>query len=151
MSAHNGRDGRARDTTEAVSGTHPFVSRSSVEVDGGPEAPAEARRVLADCLEGRVTERVLEDAGLLVSELVTNSVVHGRAGAGVRVELTVGLSEERVRVEVTDPGPGFGDVGGAAADEPGGFGLFLVTQVADAWGVSGEEDPTTVWFELRRR
>jgi anti-sigma regulatory factor (Ser/Thr protein kinase) len=123
-----------------------------VEVRGGPEAPAEARRVLADCLSGHVAERVLEDAGLLVSELVTNSVTHGATGESKHLEVSVGLSEERVRVVVTDPGPGFvADAATGGVDEPGGFGLFLVTQVADAWGVSGEEEPTTVWFELRRR
>ena len=43
----------------------------------------------------------------------------------------------------------------APADDPtpsedaGGYGLFLVTQIADAWGIS-ENDETKVWFELRR-
>jgi anti-sigma regulatory factor (Ser/Thr protein kinase) len=127
------------------------VSPSSVHVGGGRDAPSEARRIVAERLTGEVTERVLEDCGLLVSELVTNSVVHGHIGHERHVLLSIEVSGERVRVEVTDPGPGFAtDTTTPGADEPGGFGLFLVTQVADAWGVSGDSDPTTVWFELRR-
>jgi anti-sigma regulatory factor (Ser/Thr protein kinase) len=120
-------------------------------VEGGRDAPSEARRIVAERLGGVVADRVLEDCGLLVSELVTNSVVHGRVGHERHVALSIDVSGERVRVEVTDPGPGFAsDTSTPGADEPGGFGLFLVTQVADAWGVSGETEPTTVWFELRR-
>src|SRR5207245_2733634 len=54
----------------------------------------------------------------------------------------------RVRVEVSDPGPGFQPR--TAGPEPGGFGLMLVERLADRWGV----DPggrSRVWFEIDRR
>jgi anti-sigma regulatory factor (Ser/Thr protein kinase) len=126
------------------------VSYTSVEVPGGPQAPSQARRALHAELAGRVPEALLDDAGLLVSELVTNSVLHGRAGSEATVGLRLGVDGERVRVEVTDVGPGFdpSTVEGGPEDH-GGYGLFLVTQLADAWGVAPGEAPTQVWFELR--
>ncbi len=122
---------------------------SDVQLAGGPGAPAEARRALRESLHDRVPSRVLEDAGLLVSELVTNSVMHGQVSAEARVGLRLGVNERRVRIEVRDPGRGFAAAGAdAGPDDPGGYGLFLVTQLADAWGIAADGDPTTVWFEL---
>lgn len=93
---------------------------------------------------------VVQDAGLLVSELVTNSVVHGRASDTDRVSVRFGVGRERLRIEVSDPGPGFDPERPARdADGPGGYGLLLITQLAEAWGVLGGEE-TRVWFELRR-
>lgn len=123
---------------------------TEVELTGGPGAPAEARRALRAGLRHRVPARVLEDAGLLVSELVTNSVMHGRVGSQSRLGLRLALENGRVRIEVRDEGRGFAEAGvQAGADDPGGYGLFLVTQIADAWGIAESGDPTTVWFELK--
>ena len=81
------------------------------------------------------------DAQLLVSELVTNSVRHGRAPIDVQVAIDSG----GVRIEVADHGAG------VPQDAPGertcGYGLGLVKAFADRWGVA--DDPTVVWFELR--
>src|SRR3954454_18812281 len=110
---------------------------AALEVPGGPEAPSVAREELLRRLAGRVPRRVLDDAGLLVSELVTNSILHGRVGADGVLGLRLALRGERVRVEVSDAGPGFDPkVSQSGPDEPGGYGLFLVTQLADAWGIS---------------
>jgi anti-sigma regulatory factor (Ser/Thr protein kinase) len=136
--------------TERDPGSPAEMTYTSVEVPGGPQAPAQARRAVHEELAGRVPEPLLDDAGLLVSELVTNSVVHGGVGPEDRVGLRLGLDTERVRVEVTDAGPGFdAEETGGGPDHPGGFGLFLVTQLADAWGVAPGATPTQVWFELR--
>lgn len=125
------------------------MSAYEVEVPGGPQAPAQARRALAERLAGRVPDPVIEDVGLLVSELVTNAVVHGSTGPDARVALRVVPAGAGVRVEVSDPGPGFAPGDPLPdPDGPAGYGLFLVTQLADAWGVAGE-GPTRVWFELR--
>jgi anti-sigma regulatory factor (Ser/Thr protein kinase) len=122
---------------------------AALEVPGGPEAPAVARNELQRRLAGRVPRRVLDDAGLLVSELVTNSIVHGGVGASGVLGLRLALRGERVRIEVSDPGPGFDpEAPRSGPDEPGGYGLFLVTQLADAWGIAPGDEPTTVWFEL---
>lgn len=138
---------------EMDAGSPSEMSFTALDVPGGPQAPAHARRALTERLSGTVSAAVLEDAGLLVSELVTNSVLHGGADADGRVSLRVGVAGERVRIEVCDPGPGFDAPAdpGAPDEDLGGYGLFLVTQIADAWGIAGEDEPSKVWFELRRR
>jgi anti-sigma regulatory factor (Ser/Thr protein kinase) len=94
----------------------------------------------------------LETAQLLVSEVVTNAVKHGsELGNGGGIALAGFLDEEHLYVEVSDGGTGFEPRPG----EPGvvrtsGWGLVLVDQLADGWGVTNESD-VRVWFELRRR
>jgi anti-sigma regulatory factor (Ser/Thr protein kinase) len=86
---------------------------------------------------------------LLVSELVSNSVIH--AGAD-EIELQATADPLVVRIEVGDPGPGFDE---RERKEPrfegdGGFGLLLVDKVASRWGT--KRDPSTrVWFEIEHR
>ncbi|KES07889.1 regulatory protein [Streptomyces toyocaensis] len=95
----------------------------------------------------------LDPARVVVAELAANAVLHGRvAGRGFRLGLTVTVPDT-LRVEVTDPR---GDqlltheraVVGA---EPGesGYGLLLVGELADRWGVrTGPVPCKTVWAEL---
>ncbi|HEX3317532.1 MAG TPA: ATP-binding protein [Solirubrobacteraceae bacterium] len=118
-------------------------------ITGGPYAAAAARRALGG-LATLVDRHRLDDISLLVSELVTNGVRHGGAGEGDVLELTVLRNGSRLRVVVTDAGPGF--EGRARprerADEAGGWGLFLVERLADRWGVERDGAATAVWFEL---
>jgi len=108
-------------------------------------AAAMARHAL-DRLAGEVDRRRLEDARLLVSELIANAVAHVEEEGPI--ELRVDNDSERLRVEVIDPGPGFL----ADPQRPGdlaesGWGLHFVAQVADRW--AAETDGTgRVWFEL---
>jgi anti-sigma regulatory factor (Ser/Thr protein kinase) len=116
------------------------------------QAPGAARRVVADCLDQRVTPTLLDDAQLLVSELVTNSVLHSGASAGDGVVVRVELTLSTVRVEVEDPGRG-GVVGPRAADvvRGGGFGLSLVHALSERWGLERVAvGGTRVWAELAR-
>jgi anti-sigma regulatory factor (Ser/Thr protein kinase) len=56
-----------------------------------------------------------------------------------------------VLVEVCDEGPGFEPIGRTAGqDDTSGWGLYLVDQMADRWGVAREDAATRVWFELKR-
>jgi anti-sigma regulatory factor (Ser/Thr protein kinase) len=115
----------------------------------GPAAVSEARRGL-DQLEAEVGAARLSEVRLLVSELVTNSVRHARRGKRDRVELEVRLSSKRIHVQVTDSGPGFKTKPRGPDDDPGsGWGLFLVEQISDRWGVE-RNGRTQVWFELGR-
>lgn len=64
--------------------------------------------------------------------------------------MQVGLSERVLRVEVSDPGEGFGAnvPDPPTARGPGGWGLSLTERLADRWGVDREGGWTTVWLEL---
>ena len=82
-----------------------------------------------------------EDAALMVSELVTNAVLYGVGAITLGIEVKPG----GVRVEVGDDG----NVAVAPCPAPGahgGWGLRIVDQLADDWGVL--EGSTTVWFRL---
>jgi anti-sigma regulatory factor (Ser/Thr protein kinase) len=109
-----------------------------------PRAAAEARRAVED-LGPLVTRDQLDDLRLLVTELVTNAVRY----SGGWVDLKVFVERGFVRVEVTDPGPGFdpGNRPDPGIESMGGRGLYLVEQIADRWGVK-TGDRTVVWFEL---
>jgi serine/threonine-protein kinase RsbW len=117
---------------------------------GGPEAPGAARRFVCAVAEDEYADAELTDSlRLAVSEVVTNSIRHGRAGSDGCVEVKIATAPERVRLEVVDHGPGFSPEPTAGrADEPGGWGLFLVDSLADDWGVDASEG-TRVWLEMR--
>jgi anti-sigma regulatory factor (Ser/Thr protein kinase) len=112
-----------------------------------PEAARAARSAVVDALTGHVDDRVLGDAELLVSELVSNSVRHAGLGAGELVRVGLAVSDGVVRLEVENPG----STGTIAAHEPdpdgGGFGLLIVEALAHAWGIS-RDGHTRVWVEL---
>jgi signal transduction histidine kinase len=87
----------------------------------------------------------VDQARLLISEVVSNAVKHGD-GPVVRVLLD-GVQGGELRCEVTDEGHGFVP---KARDKPstaeGGWGLHLVETLSRRWGV--REGSTHVWFEL---
>ena len=68
---------------------------------------AAAARHAVDQLGDRLPEEQLGDVRLLVSELVTNSLRHAELSDDDRIRLAVEVNDARVRVEVSDPGPGF--------------------------------------------
>jgi anti-sigma regulatory factor (Ser/Thr protein kinase) len=120
----------------------------SFELAGGPYAVTAARLALAD-LEAHLDTSVAFDVRLLVSELVTNSVQHAQVAAEDSIILAVSFSDASVRVEVRDDGPGFEPPASPPPDDAdAGWGLFLVEQLADAWGVGDEGKG--VWFEIDR-
>jgi anti-sigma regulatory factor (Ser/Thr protein kinase) len=114
-----------------------------------PAAPATARAALTRWLSGHVPIEVLEDARLLASELITNSIRHPEFPDDAALRLAVQLREGgAVRVEVRDPGMA-GVVAPRVPDREhgGGFGLQLVDMIATRWGVN-RTGGTHVWFEV---
>jgi anti-sigma regulatory factor (Ser/Thr protein kinase) len=126
------------------------VRRRRIEVRLPAEARsiASARRALAR-LSDLVPRGTLDDARLLVSELVTNSVRHARAPGGP-IEVRAAVDGTTLRVEITDRGPGFEPPPPRAPStvEASGWGLYLVERVADRWGTTSADGRTCVWFEL---
>jgi anti-sigma regulatory factor (Ser/Thr protein kinase) len=120
---------------------------TSLTADRG--APRAARQAL-DGLNSQIDADLRDDIRLLVSEVVTNSVIHAQTQTPCQVVLDVWASDEVVRVAVTDRGPGFVAVGPPRGGERSGWGLMMVDQLADRWGVE-LEDGTEVWFEFERR
>jgi anti-sigma regulatory factor (Ser/Thr protein kinase) len=113
-------------------------------------APATARGALGPLREA-VDEETAQATALLVSELVTNAVRHAGLRGDQWIDLAVEASPERVRVSVADPGHGFArHPSSPRVGHPSGWGLFLVGELADRWGIDRDWD-TLVWFEIDRR
>ena len=106
-------------------------------------APSLARAAAKRCLEGRVSPERLGELALVITELVSNAVVHGRGEVALRLQLDKGI----VRGEIIDHGSGFEhEIRQRGPDEVGGRGLFLVDALTSRWGI--HEGTTHVWFEL---
>ncbi|MEV5772592.1 SpoIIE family protein phosphatase [Streptomyces antimycoticus] len=155
------------------------VSRTTLP--GSVRAPGAARTFVRTALTGRSAaeafapvafdERSIDDAVLLVSELVTNAVLH----AGTRVEVvcrlqpgdatadegdTMGQPDEPslpadaprrpgIVVEVADLHPASTVYGGPETQRRGrGRGLQLIGALAESWGVTYQRTRKAVWFRL---
>ena len=123
--------------------------RLEVALARDPDSVATARSALGE-VSDHLTPRRLEDARLLVSELVTNSIRHAGLADGETIRLVVVAGERALRIEVCDSGPGFELVEPVPDPaRPSGWGLYLVRELADRWGVD-RAACTRVWFELDR-
>ena len=107
---------------------------------------AEARRSL-EVLRPSVDGSLVDDAVLLVSEIVSNSVRHARLDAADAIQVRVRGSNSMLHVDVVDPGPGFDPDRLPTSPANGGWGLRLLDRLATSWGVERDE-VTRVWFEL---
>jgi anti-sigma regulatory factor (Ser/Thr protein kinase) len=120
-------------------------------IRGGKGAPARARAHLQSHLEGDVSRARAADAALIVSELVTNSVIHADVGIHQVVCLQLTTVGDTLRIAVTDSGSEL-EPRLVAADPatPGGLGLRLVDRLCSAWGVERDTaGATRVWCDLR--
>jgi anti-sigma regulatory factor (Ser/Thr protein kinase) len=112
-----------------------------------PKSPASAgaARELLGRVRAELPERVLEDARLLVSEIVSNAVEHVREDG--EIEVRVALADGVLRIEVLDPGPGFDYVARDGDGSDRGWGLHFADLLSSRWGKDTEER-ARVWFEL---
>ncbi|MGH2863814.1 MAG: ATP-binding protein [Solirubrobacteraceae bacterium] len=123
------------------------ILRMSLERD--LQAPSLARAAVAGFSErAAISANDLDTLALLVSELVSNAVLHSDAppASGIVLFARV-LARGTVRVEVIDRGSGFSATARAPGRPVGGFGLYLVDRQAKRWGVD-RQGGTRVWFEL---
>lgn len=114
------------------------------------QAPRAAREVVAAALLERISAAIVERAQLVVSELVTNSLLHSGAADGEDVRVRLRALRPGFQIEVEDPGRE-----GAIAPRPpdplrgGGMGLHVVAAISECWGVIRDDDgPSRVWAQL---
>jgi anti-sigma regulatory factor (Ser/Thr protein kinase) len=103
--------------------------------------------LLDDRLAGKDLGPRAGDAALVVSELVTNSVLHSEAAGETPIEVGIEFRDGQLRVEVCDQGRGQADQPvqpRSSATGAGGMGLTIVGALADAWGVNSN-GRTCVW------
>jgi anti-sigma regulatory factor (Ser/Thr protein kinase) len=109
------------------------------------EAPALARQFLRSASCATHHSAVVEDAVLLVSELVTNSLQHG----GPPLVVAVDCDDETLQVRVRDGSSTRPTPRDAAHADERGRGLALVSTLSADWGVDPDADGKHVWFKLR--
>ncbi|GAA2617096.1 hypothetical protein GCM10010411_60300 [Actinomadura fulvescens] len=118
-----------------------------------PHAPSSVaiarKRLTSDLIASGVFDSVVDDASVIVSELLSNALRHARALPSGQVRVTWSYQGEMLEVAVSD---------GGAMTEPrrgpgtlsslGGRGLGIVEALSEGWGVRHEDGATTVWAQL---
>jgi anti-sigma regulatory factor (Ser/Thr protein kinase) len=112
-----------------------------------PLAPRAARVVLTEVID--VSEPALSVAQLLLSEVLSNSVSESRLAPNSPIRVRVSTDPSTIRVDVDDAGFDF-----VLPPSPGELSeksraLYLVSYLADRWGVERVRNTTRVWFEIR--
>jgi anti-sigma regulatory factor (Ser/Thr protein kinase) len=113
------------------------------ELSWSDRAPRQARRLLAAFLAEIGWHRVVPEAVLLASELVTNALCHASGPLELRASCANGV----LCVEVRDSSSVL-----PTLHEPngGGRGLHIVAEVASRWGSRRDDRGKVTWFELHR-
>ena len=109
-----------------------------------PASVPEARRLVRDLLVTVGRDDLEETAALLVSEVVTNALLH----AGTPILVAARLEGRQLRVEVGDGSPHLPVPRQYASTAGTGRGLRMLEQLVDDWGVERHSDGKTVWFTL---
>lgn len=125
--------------------------RFRFELAAHPGSPAQARRLARARLDGwAVCADTCDTAALVISELVTNAIVHT---ASSRVVCELHDHDDTVRIAVHDEGcaPGEPHPSPQRPDEEHGRGLLLVDALCRAWGAQEHGPGLTVWAELPRQ
>ncbi|GAA1506027.1 SpoIIE family protein phosphatase [Streptomyces albidochromogenes] len=126
------------------------VRRTALTVaQAEPERIAEARRHLRDLLHDWADEEQLDAAVLMVSEMVTNVLVHTDGDALLTAEAKGDPGVRRLRVEVTDSSDELPHKRRPGEMASSGRGLILMEMLAHQWGVDPKGEGKSIWFELQ--
>ncbi|XNL82752.1 ATP-binding protein [Actinomadura madurae] len=119
-----------------------------------PHAPSSVavarKRLSSELADSGVYESIVDDASVIVSELISNALRHARPLPSGQVRVCWLRRGDLLELEVSD---------GGAMTEPrrgpgtlsslGGRGLGIVEALSEGWGVRHEDGSTTVWAVLR--
>lgn len=120
----------------------------ALEFKRNPMAPSLARAaILGFCQDREFSPSTMATITLLVSEIVTNAVIHPDVDPPGMIGFNAHCGEALVRVEVSDQGYGFTPKPRAPDQLEGGYGLYLLDKEALRWGIESAPH-TTVWFEV---
>lgn len=122
------------------------VRHYCVQLSASDRGVQRARREVEHVLHAWDVGELADIATLLLSELLTNVLLH--VGPGARHSLTVRQHAGRLRVEVRDCCPRLPSARGGGLDDEFGRGLALVQCLARTWGAESLPDGKVVWFTL---
>jgi anti-sigma regulatory factor (Ser/Thr protein kinase) len=126
------------------------MCRDAAETYGGEVwSPNRARRFCTEQIAAMLSvgpqrDAVTDDATIIASELVTNSV---NAGSG-RIRIMLTIHRDHLRLTVRDDADGQPQPRSAGPEDPHGRGLAITALLARAWGVEPAADGKQVWAEL---
>ncbi|MDQ1047108.1 SpoIIE family protein phosphatase [Streptomyces sp. V4I2] len=127
----------------------PRVRRTMLSVaQAEPERVAVARQQLRELLHDWASADQVDSAVLLLSETLTNVLVHTDADALLLAEVRGDPGERRMRVEVTDTSDDLPHKRRPGELASSGRGLVLIELLADVWGVDPRGEGKSIWFEL---
>ncbi|WP_053850733.1 SpoIIE family protein phosphatase [Streptomyces sp. NRRL B-24085] len=139
------RQGEVRDPAAV----RPTVRRTMLSVaQAEPERVGVARQQLRELLHDWPSADQIDSAVLLLSETLTNVLVHTDADALLLAEVRGEAGERRMRVEVTDTSDDLPHKRRPGELASSGRGLMLIELLADAWGVDPRGEGKSIWFEL---
>ncbi|WP_330458898.1 SpoIIE family protein phosphatase [Streptomyces sp. NBC_00820] len=113
-----------------------------------PERIAEARQHLRELLHDWSSADQVDSAVLLLSEMITNVLVHTDADALVLAEISGEPGGRRLQVKVTDTGDDLPHKRSPGELASSGRGLVLIELLAEAWGVEPRGEGKSIWFAL---
>ena len=116
----------------------------SVDLPPEPSSATRARRFAREELEESYPADTLDTIALLVTELVTNAILHARTP----LQLTLEWRPGHVRIGVEDESNEQPAVRRYESDAVTGRGLALVEQLASSWGVDATPSGKVVWCEV---
>ena len=122
-----------------------MAMHASVRLAPVPESAARARDFVAATMRAWECAEVIDDARVVVTELVSNVVRH----VGTDVSIDLDLVDECLRVAVCDRGNGHVVLGTPDHRSEAGRGLRLVDRLTDRWGVEQQPGEKCVWAEWR--
>jgi anti-sigma regulatory factor (Ser/Thr protein kinase) len=118
-----------------------------LELPDSLHAPAKARKLVAANIHA-LPQELRADVDILVCEVVTNAVRHGRPDFLLHLLTSPGL----VHIDVRDHSADLPTMPAerTSTTDPGGRGLVIVDALATRWGVKPEVGTSgkTVWFDL---
>ncbi|MFD5659971.1 ATP-binding SpoIIE family protein phosphatase [Streptomyces hirsutus] len=133
----------------SLDGVRASLRRTMLTVEQAePERVAEARRQLRELLHDWCSTDQVDSAVLLLSEVLTNVLVHTDTAALLEAEITDAPQGRRMRVEVTDAGAELPHLRAPGELASSGRGLLLIELLAHAWGVVPRGKGKSIWFEL---
>ncbi|MFE2146361.1 SpoIIE family protein phosphatase [Streptomyces sp. NPDC059456] len=142
-------DGADGPTALLLARTHAFpADRVALwELPDAATAPATARRLVRErLLEWNVAQETVFETEVIVSELVTNGIRYGKPPLELRV-----INDRVLTCEVRDSSPSAPRLRHASVADEGGRGLFIVAQLARAWGTRYGTEGKTIWTEQTHR
>ncbi|GGY09956.1 ATP-binding SpoIIE family protein phosphatase [Streptomyces hiroshimensis] len=130
---------------------HPVRRTVLTIAQAEPERIAEARQQVRDLLHDWPDEDQVDSAVLMVSEMVTNVLVHTDGDAVLIARISGEHGTRCVRVDVSDSSDELPHRRHPGEMASSGRGLVLMELLAGAWGVDPRGEGKNIWFELHEK